>query len=411
MKTIDLDSLLRLRHTSRIFMWLFSTESVFERYHMTWQQDDDRHVDTALVWTPPSSFFEAQAASQFGRMCSRCYSKRKGDVFGKALLDDMPMLYCSRCRKKHTIIHFSRVQRQLPETSERICIGHEGFFYICHHIVPMTWHQIASLEHDQTPGPNPDDMVPIAECSQYIHFVKELICNVESCARGRAPSVFVDRDEKQRLFMEIWVQRHISIKRLPSGKICANSLRKALEQEIPGKEMLSWMPQSWPVAGNPLRAFDPNICDCVEWHSSSLDARHVRWPMCPDPRSLDLPWVDADSLAGTEGRCSSFDHRAKTVYAGAEGVIRFERCKDREDLLVLFQSARYFIDDACGSGWENILYGPSYTNPNEDDMQGITWCPHPTCAVSTLLKRDRHLRSIETRQLLGSKWPREFLFL
>ena len=410
MKSFDLDIMLRLRHVSRIFMWLFSTDMAFEEYRLTPQQDEERYNDTARVWTPPSSSFKAQAAGYFGRMCSGCSLKRNGDILGKALLDDMPLLYCSRCRTKHTIIHFSERQRQLPETSDRVCIGHEGFFYLCDHLVPMTWHQLVSMEHNQVTPPEPDMMPATAACLYERHFDGEPLCDDETCAERFPPGLSIGRDEKEGLFMQIWTQQHISVKRLSSGKICVNSLRKALEQKPSGTELASWMPQLWPVAGNPLRAFDPNICDCVEWHGSSPDAKHVRWPMCPDPERPERPLADVDAYVSTESRCSLYDHKAFSRYTGAEGVIRFERCKGRDDLLVLFQTARYDIGDACGSGWEDIVYGASYKDTDDEDMRGVTWCPYSTCAVSTLLQRNRHLRSIETRQMRGSKWPREFLF-
>ncbi len=385
-------------------MWLFSTEPGFERYRLTPQQDAERYNDTTRVWTPPSSSFKAQAASQFGRMCSGCSSKRKGDIFGKALLDGMPLLSCSRCQTKHTTIHFSREQRQLPETSERVCIGHEGFFYVCSHVFPITWHQLVSMEHE------PERVYRNAGCFYGKHFHGEPLCDVLDCSRHQPPSLFVGRDKNEKLFVGIGTQQHISIKRLSSGKICANSLRKALEQEHSGMGMASWMPRSWPVAGNPLRAFDPNICDCVEWHGESQDAKHVRWPICPDPERPQRPLVHSDSVASTEPRCSSYDHKISALYTGAEAIIGFERCKGRDDVLVLFQEARYFIGNACGSGWEDIVCGPSYNDTGDEDMQGVTWCPYPTCAVSTLVQRNRHIRNIETRQLRGSKWPREFLF-
>ncbi|KAM3503925.1 hypothetical protein MY11210_008534, partial [Beauveria gryllotalpidicola] len=116
MNLLDLDSLLRLRHTSRIFMWLFSSEAAFKKYHLTPEEDKDRFEDTARIWTPPLAWFQNQAASSFGRMCAECATKRKGDIFGKALLKSMPELYCSRCRTKHKIMHFSEDQRRLPET-------------------------------------------------------------------------------------------------------------------------------------------------------------------------------------------------------------------------------------------------------------------------------------------------------
>ncbi|KAM3521765.1 hypothetical protein MY4038_008920 [Beauveria bassiana] len=49
MKSLDLDSLLRLRHTSRIFIWLFSRDAGFKQYHLTPEEDEDRFHDTARI--------------------------------------------------------------------------------------------------------------------------------------------------------------------------------------------------------------------------------------------------------------------------------------------------------------------------------------------------------------------------
>ncbi|XWW94652.1 hypothetical protein V2A60_002597 [Cordyceps javanica] len=85
MKSLDLDTLLRLRHTSRVFMWLFNSEAAFEKYHLKLQQDNDRFNDTARVWTPPSAWFKDQAISGFRRMCPPCRVKRQGDQDGPYL--------------------------------------------------------------------------------------------------------------------------------------------------------------------------------------------------------------------------------------------------------------------------------------------------------------------------------------
>lgn len=389
-------------------MWLFSTEATFEAHRLTPQQDEKRYNNTARVWTPPTSFFKAQAASQFGRTCSVCWSKRKADISGKALLADLPLLYCSRCQTKHTTIHFSKAQRQLQETCGRVCIGHEGFFYLCDHIVPLTWHQLISMGHDRETPLEPDEMTENRSCLDRKHFIEDSLCKVVECSQGTPPSYCVGRDEYNKFFMEVWAQQHLAVKRLPSGKICASSLRTALEKEPLDMQMKPWMPTSWPVAGNPLRAFDPNICDCVEWYGASQSAEYVRWPTCPEPARPRRHQVQSDSIASMGPRCRQYDHRSIVMHTGAEGIIRFEPCQDRDDLLVLYQRARYYIGDACGSGWQSIVYGPSYGETDDEDMRGITWCPHSTCAVSSLLQRDMYIRSVETRQQSPDR-PRKYL--
>ncbi|KAM3557851.1 hypothetical protein MY1884_004301 [Beauveria asiatica] len=216
MKSLDLDSLLLFRHTSRIFMWLFSSDAGFKQYHLTPREDKDRFDDTARIWTPPSSWFKNQAASPFRAMCQQCATTRKGHVFGKALLKSMPELYCSRCHTKHRSMHFSRGQRLLPE------------------------------------------------------------------------------------------------KKKPRGM-----------------STTSWMPVSWPVAGNPLRIFDPNLCDCVEWRGSSPEAKRMRWPICPDPAR---PWrsaADEKFYVSTEPRCSKHVHNIVASFTDAKAEIWVLPCQAR----------------------------------------------------------------------------------
>ncbi|OAA38490.1 Cyclin-like F-box [Beauveria brongniartii RCEF 3172] len=395
MKSLDLDSLLRLRHTSRIFMWLFSSEASFKDYHLTPDKDEDkdRFQDTARIWTPPSLWFKNQAVSSLGRMCLECATKRKGDVLGKALLKSMPELHCSRCSTTHRVMHFSREQRLLPETDYRVCIGHEGYFVLCNH-VNMTWQQVKSREHDRA--------LPVLTCQNQEHIHPSLRCNIETCAEDESPSVTVHRDD-DGLYMDFLHTRHILVKRLPSGKLCAESLRKALEQRPCGMSAAIWMPLLWPVAGNPLRIFDPNLCDCVEWRGSSLEAKQTRWPICPDPAR---PWRsaadDADLYVSTEPRCSQYSHSIFTVYTGADAEISIEGCEGRDDLLILVQRARYCISEACGSGWQDIVNSRSYGLANDKDMRGVTWCPNnQTCAVSNLLRSNKHLWNIESRDRIG----------
>ncbi|KAM3428298.1 hypothetical protein MY4824_008909 [Beauveria thailandica] len=296
MKSLDLDSLLRLRHTSRIFMWLFSSDAGFKQYHLTPEEDKDRFYDTARIWTPPSSWFKNQAASPFRGMCQQCATTRKGHVFGKALLKSMPELYCSRCHTKHRSMHFSRGQRLLPE------------------------------------------------------------------------------------------------KKKPRGM-----------------STTSWMPVSWPVAGNPLRIFDPNLCDCVEWRGSSPEAKRMRWPICPDPAR---PWrsaADERFYVSTEPRCSKHAHNILASFTDAKAEIWVQPCQGRDDLLVLFQRATYYISEACGSGWQDMVYNQSYDMEFDDKMRGVTWCPNQTCAVSNLLRSNKHLWNMESRDRMGPSWPRHFV--
>ncbi|KAM3504233.1 hypothetical protein MY11210_008429 [Beauveria gryllotalpidicola] len=113
MRSSDLESLSRLRHTSRIFMILFSVNPAFKSLHLT-SDDDPRFHATARLWEVPRSIIPTHQEAFFlepRRICQSCLKRRKGDRLGRTLLSSMPVLYCSGCRTTHREMHFSARMR------------------------------------------------------------------------------------------------------------------------------------------------------------------------------------------------------------------------------------------------------------------------------------------------------------
>lgn len=387
LESLDLDTILRLRHTCRIFMVLFSTKKSFQRHHLTPEQDKERHTKTALIWAVPEVFFPKQAANWFGPLCAHCSRKRKNDVFGKELLLKLPSLYCSRCRKDHTEMHFSTWQRDVRDPNERICIGHEGYFNLCDHVT-MTWHQVRSLEHATNDK--------LAVCRRHLHD------STPSCGDAMCPwdevhaiPYFTLERRTNKMFLQLSYSEHITVKRAPSSKMCAESLRVALEKMNDHMELAKWMPCARPVAGNILRAIDPNMCDCVDWHGT--DSRRISWQLCPDPAKVLREPPHEDSYTSSRARCNGFKHGFRTEYTGAQLAVTVIACRGRDDFLVISQRATYDISEACGPGWGFLVSGQSFYKREDKDTHGVTWCDVSECGVSRLLKNNMHMKNIEAR--------------
>ena len=393
MESLELESVLRLRHTSRTFMWLFGTMKTFEKHHLTEEQDKKRFTDTVRIWPAPYSFFPRQTENWLGRTCAKCSFKRKNDALGTKLLSEMPSLYCSRCRTTHTEIHFSLAQRKLPDEGERICIGQEGYFRICDDL-QKTFHQLRSEYRTL------DNIFLRCEFDDH---EPELSCESESCRDSGVPMFSVDRGKDGSVTLYMLYFQHIKIRREPSGKICARGLRQAFDKRRPGMDSVKWLPSLFPVAGNPLRAFDPNICDCVAWYGSATEAKHIRLPLCSDSGKKWREPPGRDSYISTRARCSAYNHGFNIRHEGGSGWIEFTICPERDDVLVFVQHAWYEIDEACGPGWESIVSNTSFLKTEDKAMQGVTWCDEPQCSVSSLRQHNMHIGAVENRMTLRAK--------
>lgn len=133
MRRMDLEEILRLRHTSRVFMRLFN-DRTFEPHHLTAKQDFKRFCDTARLWAVPAEFFPGQKMLLSVPLCDACSAKRQEDHLGRPLLAKMDSLYCSGCRATHRDMHFSALQRGEKNDDARVCLGHEGAVSPCSHL-------------------------------------------------------------------------------------------------------------------------------------------------------------------------------------------------------------------------------------------------------------------------------------
>jgi hypothetical protein len=93
MERLDTDDILWLRHTSRIFMRLFSQSREFRHLHLKTHEDKDRRQQLARVWAVPrkSIYISKDGRGRLPPLCGPCESIKK-DKNGK---NDVPFLYCS----------------------------------------------------------------------------------------------------------------------------------------------------------------------------------------------------------------------------------------------------------------------------------------------------------------------------
>lgn len=386
MTTLSIDDLLRLRHTSRIFMRIFSENNAFKKYHLTIEHDRERYLNTMRIWATPIASFYNQAISFYGgNLCSRCSEVRRGDVLGLGILQNMPFLYCARCNKKHREIHFSLLQRKETDDSERICVGHEGRLYICDHWA-LSFHQLQAIARQST------GEATILSCSDSQHGLGRPECQHQLCQYDNNPTAKVYRHPDQRLRLELSVSAHISITRLPSGTISAHHLRMELETMRSETWQCDWLPIEAFDAADVMRAFDPNICSCLEWGTSGPETRHLALPLCKDPYKEWRETCPPNGYTSLRGRCAGFRHGFDLHYFEKHVKVDVMSCRDRDDLLVVKQTICCVVDHASSVGWHKFLVLDKRPMIAGNELRGLTWCDQDECGVAKQVTHDRSLR-------------------
>ncbi len=391
MTTLDLDDMLRLRHTSRMFMRIFSVEKAFTKYHLTVQHDRQRYLNTARIWAAPCASFTGQAASFYGNMCDKCSELRRGDVLGARLLQTMPLLYCGRCKEEHREMHFSQLQRQEADDADRMCKGHEGAVYLCSRTT-LSFHQLQTMTRRFTGGKT------AFSCPDEDHgYGGRLQCQRQLCDHDNKVRAKVYRHSDQKLRLQLSLATHISIKRLPSGNISAHHLQMELEAMRQDTSECDWLPSEALAAADIMRAFDPNICSCLEWGTSRQDpaSRSIHWPLCPDPCKEWREPCPPKGHTGLRGRCAGARHGFNIHHLEKDATVDVMRCSDRNDLLVVEQTLTSVVDSACGPGWSRLVSLSSLLFFEEDETLQIFGCGSYDCAAT---RQERHGSGLRVRE-------------
>lgn len=255
MESAGLTDLLRLRHTSRVFMRLFSQHKSFKRHHLTQADDCERYHDTTRIWAAPRCYFPHQTAHPTLSMCADCSKNRQGDILGRNLLQSMPHLYCSGCKTTHREMHFTE-DEQIAEDEERICIGHEGTLQVCKELM-ITLHQVVA--RCRRPGR------AIACCNRAHGQCQTDKCDMSACPGDCKPTAACYKENNGRLRLQLSFACHIAPVRLSNGKMCPHALRNSLRLAGGHVRLGTCWPRATPGSDSEIRAFDPNVCDCVDW--------------------------------------------------------------------------------------------------------------------------------------------------
>lgn len=401
--------------------------------------DTDRFCRMAHVWATPTLSFLQQANQRFGSLCPPCSHKRKRDLIGTRVQEEMPDLYCFLCCAMHPEICFSTLARHEPDNTLRVCLGHELTLQGCSHKAVsfqqvMLWAKYGAGGHE--------DNVMMAHrrnCNEYP-------CVLARCGDGRA-KVSCHTDHQGKMKMTLDFATHVTFKLLPSGKLCPSSIRSELAaaRNVPGvgswedsssfsshlsrirnrlsssfhselaaarnaqgagswddgsslssrfrSELAaslnvpnrgSWKDSSRFRSVDPMRIFDPNLCDCVEWLPSSHTGTLARWEHSPDPGRKEA--AQGSDYTSTKGRCAYTRHGFDTTYDGITVKVDLMRCGLFEDRLVLKQSVECLLDPkfASGPGWDTLVRCLSYNVKDDDVAQGAVTCTWEGCALRKL---------------------------
>lgn len=402
MLLLDLDDILRLRHTSRDFMRLFSEVPEFRSY----QVEDKLHPkrSAARVWATPISSFPNQAATLFGgKLCRSCSAKRQGDYFGYRLVESMPWFYCSGCKSRHRAMHFSALQRQHKTDSDRICIGRECRLVICSHL-SFSWDQVSVWARSQ---------------KEPIHFIcndrshcKDTRCVSKRCRKDARPKVTLSCDSEGNICLKITRSWHLSFispaaaTKMKAGSFADEIFKSQLAENVLVEDLI---PSHRFKAALPMKAFDPNICSCLDWETEDLEkirrplARDFKWALTPNSYR---PWREhcqmPDGYLGGRyncfgNRCLGMRHGFTLDFAGKTASIDFLRCMGDDTKLILEEVMTCSATSPCDPGWADLVDVNSCFLGLDEEMRGISWCGG-VCAVRALRWNNHSLKDVEFRQ-------------
>jgi F-box associated protein len=277
MERLDEDDVLRLRHTSRTFMRLFSSSyhETFHDLHLGAHDDDARRLHLARVWAAPRTpiFTPYEGPRYCFLECFSCKSARKNNYISAEaqMARSMPFLYCSGCQKEHRAFYFSLRQRRESNKEDRICLGRERPLLLCSH-VRLTWDSISRLT-DRPPGEN----MVICNHKQHIgasdsrHVGKPAQAS-SVCPHDDRPKLKAWRSSTADLCLEISATIHVwlgSPSRRNNHRAKSMRLRHRMLKKFNkyfGRETCRMTRPPWALVWDPrnvwgyMAPFDPNLC-------------------------------------------------------------------------------------------------------------------------------------------------------
>lgn len=374
--------LIKLRHVSREFLRLFDRCDKFKKYH-------DNSRSTVWAAPDPSLYFSGQSVDKLLPLCKHCRALRGNDPLGRSLLSSLPLLYCSRCKMKHRSMHFSQRQRNIENDQERVCLGHEGAICI-DKVLFVSWTQAVSASRN-----------PTLNQIHYSPAIEQANSHL-NCRFKPITEIQFDRLDGNNIEMRVSKVFHFPFKRDTSGKVNASTFLETLES-FGGKAKNFHSPLDYLCLcpTTLLRAFDPNVCDCLDWEDnekrfSSWTRRSFIFERAPKPLGDGRPHLPG-GYAGAHGRCMGRQHGFSSKHAMGEYEVDIFECQDKPYLLVFQAAYTTTFKNASDLGWRGNLHAFTYHLEQDSEMRGITWCNEVGCGVGQLASRNQTLPELEKR--------------
>ncbi|KAH8719667.1 hypothetical protein HC256_000097 [Beauveria bassiana] len=397
MSFTDVDSLLRLRHTSRTFMRLFSSSEQFA--DLRFASCTGGAQARTNVWRTPNCKYPEQREST---LCSSCEYRRGYNE--QTIVNNMAQLWCSRCRRLHSAMHFSSHERQNKRDRDRSCIGWAEHVKLCSDVF-LDWDLVLALASSTGDGSN--SLV----CNQ--HDDNGWNCSRIKCTFENGVRVLVWTREDGRYELEFTSSSHIPFNRGPSGeKPGWYSVFNAIHEVTNPKDPYCFLASRRFEGCDPMRMFDPSLCSCLDWNLLPSDTDtstqncfkwHLGGNVCRRWRCK----ADFGEYAGSDftecdpetDRCHGSRHGFDADLGPGRLVsIDFVNCPDDGNMLVLVQRTHLIVEGPTDPNWVQLICPQSILQTRDTDMLGKTWCYSKICAVS------KRPGCITRRSLLDLEW-------
>lgn len=212
------------------------------------------------IWATPFRVFQEQSTSWIPSACLRCPPVQVGQDAVATVLQ-MNSLYCTRCQCSHREMHFSAKGLQQESHETRSCKMQKRQVPVCKHLYldlrMIRW--LASRKRTFSLS---------CEGHHYGTGTREHPgCQFSGQARVRAQEL-----QYNQISVELSSCSHIRPERLASGRLCPTSLRNEFRLLEERNKHCPWQPAFKLATANPLRLFDPHVCDCVDWFGGLTSA-------------------------------------------------------------------------------------------------------------------------------------------
>jgi len=412
-----------LRRASRVFFRLFK-DNRFQHLH---DNSHDRLPYRYLQPTPltrekvPQDVMPAlRSLLRKDLFCQNC--REMGPEADIRLRTEF--LYCSGCRAQHPAVLFSYRQRHYP-SQKRICIGREGFVYICAHKV-LQWDELErwlsgkgpTYQEWQCTHPSHQYDSDNARCPGDLKGPGIRMYLGEHCGNPYCPELHPKRKSSPEPTISIHSETHMKVSGLGLTRAVDGEgvLRQIEWLRTRGARKLYTTPRGkYPAE---LQFFDPNVCTCLyfddpppglevnqqEANTNGLcpGHKHFRGPASawgytarmsewrnriPNKTSIAQCWR-GHSLSRWEATvCQTSPECIVVEYEKRLALGQCQQCCDPKD-----EKQEHGLGPAW-PGWLAMLDPVSYGLDEDEESYGIYWCYDKACqnyysrGAGTLWKR------------------------